>query len=862
MHFFSYPLNTNTYSLFKEKVNEKFNHYINDGKIILSNNIAEEVKKNVAQNASTTATVNNVTKNIDQLKISNTFSNSLNKSLLLNILKIKKQITICYDVKFRIIHSVLLKKYKNKKINIKINKNSLSNIFKIKRKNVSYFVNQFLIIKCIYSSEYGNIYYCKNIIDNKKYCLKLFYLNLCLKNNHPIYIDNEVHLNSYLDNIINEILVVNCVCNNKNIIHIEKIFYDKKQDILMIIFPYIKYQSMYYKNKYNIYSVDKKITTINKRLNISLYSETFIKNLFIKLHTILTYLLKKSIAYVDFKPDNILLVNRPPQIIQAYTIQLKKKKKKSKPEIKLPNMETLIQNEINKNAEKKNVESKNVESKNVESKNVESKNVESKNVESKNVESKNVEKTNVESKNVEKTNVESKNVEKTNVESKNVTTLFNKNIFSNKKKKKEIHTNRSSYCSYQDLNTKKIKNKKIKYIYNINLSKCFEYDQNVRNIFFIKHKLNDFSFLLDNIDVFIQIFILKNKGEQEREKDREKDRENEREKEGEMGRQREEEKKNEEKCLDKKCTSDGLSIQSRTHKLNSFSYPCGKKKHKKKTNVSVTKRCPINKIQNKYFFKYDEKNSINFLKLYWLYFNNFPNLNINKEILTYLDLYFINKYFYKDMHIYIPGLNIYKQPPPFQQNITHINSEKLYTIEYTAKQNINNVTTNSDNYKNKNINTEKCKKNVLKKQGTQINVSLLEKLSQDINTHDTNIIKLIDFDTCFFIQKNKNIQTPTTDIFNSYECLFNVNNNNSDIFKRMSYNFGSVLYTFVYGKTPYFGKNIFEIYDNMKNDRLLFPKYRKIDQKLKSLLRNLLNNDPDKRIQFKKIKRHKWFTKS
>ncbi|ETB56355.1 serine/threonine protein kinase [Plasmodium yoelii 17X] len=725
--------------IFRAKLEEKLNEYLCNGTIISRDNFFDDEKKKIKQG------------DISQIKITNEFINNCNTNLLINILKINKKLKVCYDVKYNVVYSLLLKSFE-KRSNICINtKNKkcepMVNVYKIKRKNISYFMNQYHIIKCIYSSEYGNIYYCKNVIDNKKYCIKLFYLRLCLKDNCPYYINNKVYLTNYFYKILSEIFFLNYLENN-NIINIEQIFCDEKNEILFIIFPYIKHQSMYYKKKPKIYSIyNKKLVRLeNKKFKIHLYSENFIKYIFLNIYNTINYLLQKNVAYLDLKPDNILLTHRNADTIESYEVSFTKKKKIEK---------------LNKVL----ISSSSKEISNIE------------------------------------INLHTKFKEQ--IKESCTKDEYIKNAYANKmflttgKNKKTVisKNNICYYCSYANLKPEKLKkNKKIKYIYNVNLSKSFEYDKTVKRIFFTKNKLDTFFFAPHNTTTFIQTFIQ----------------------------------------------------QKNKHNKSQNNLYKKYEKRKKTNNALSPNKTYINKIKNLSIFKYNQKHSINFLKFYWLYFNIGKSCDINNDFLVYLDLYFFNKYYNKIGNMCTDVLYMTRN------QYIELSTIKAHTDNIHEKGKTENMNDNDKNaYKEKIQNHDIIPTDDTEKQSCLSN--------NKINYN--NSIKLIDFDACTFIIKSFNTYTRETDIFNSFESLFPDINKTIELSKKQAYNFGSVLYTFLFGIPPYHGKDIFEIYNNMKNNSLYFPKYRKINNDLKKLLRKLLNTKPDKRMHFKKIKQHRWFSK-
>ncbi|KJP86732.1 serine/threonine protein kinase [Plasmodium fragile] len=739
MHFLNCPFDKEkTKLVFKSKVQEKINEYINRGIV------------------STLDTKHNF-KNC-KIKLSDEFVNSCNAKLLVDILKIKKKLKVIYDVKYAIIYSILLKKGGKEESGNCKNISPKNGTYKIVRKNTSYFLNQYLLLKCIYQNAYGNIYRCKNIVDNKKYCLKVFHIGICLKQHCPYYVNSQVYLTNYLYKILNEIFFLNYL-DNQNVIQIEEVLFDQKKNIIFTLLPHVPYQSMHFKKKYGIYSVHgKKTQKIDKRcVQVHLYSEKILKLLFLNIYYTMTYLLHKSVMYLDLKPDNILLTCRYLQEISSYHVPMKRKKTNNPPAmetkcVEISKIQMDIQKKLNENSKK----------------------------------------------NCKNNNSSCGHAEK----------LYNLNIFLRRKEKRtnDLKEKRRrkilySHCHYKKLTPKRVKSKKIKYIHNVDLSECYEYDTNVKKTFFVKNKLSDIFFSSHDATSYIQTFV-------------------------------------------KKTKRNDVPPVKGPPKTSLFKKKDTKTKAKTISNSAHKLRangCRINKIKNMSIFKHKSTNSISFLKYYWLYFSEEDLGKWSGALLPYLDIYFVHKYLCKDEVADGHTLNI-----GVQRNVGRTASG-----EHPQKRIHRNNAHDADMLKN-----EPNQKDELYTEDSNEST-----LSEYENRHH-NIIKLIDFDHCSFILKNLNVYSPTTDIFNSFENLFDVSNKNVHLLKKLSYNFGSVLYTFLFGRTPFYGCHIFEIYQNMQSNKLVFPKYRKIDKDLKRLLRKLLKHNPDKRMQFKKIIRHKWFSKS
>ena len=71
------------------------------------------------------------------------------------------------------------------------------------------------------------------------------------------------------------------------------------------------------------------------------------------------------------------------------------------------------------------------------------------------------------------------------------------------------------------------------------------------------------------------------------------------------------------------------------------------------------------------------------------------------------------------------------------------------------------------------------------------------------------------------------------------------------------YGIGAVLYEMMSGYTPFFGNDLKTLYTNIVRKKLMFPEY--FSDKAKNLLKQLLEKNPEKRIDLEDIKKHKFF---
>ncbi|KAJ3495591.1 hypothetical protein NMY22_g19918 [Coprinellus aureogranulatus] len=74
------------------------------------------------------------------------------------------------------------------------------------------------------------------------------------------------------------------------------------------------------------------------------------------------------------------------------------------------------------------------------------------------------------------------------------------------------------------------------------------------------------------------------------------------------------------------------------------------------------------------------------------------------------------------------------------------------------------------------------------------------------------------------------------------------------------WSFGTMLYEMLTGITPFYANNHSDMYVRVLQDELQFPDDRVMDQDTKSLIRGLLQRNPDLRIREPRIKKHPYFS--
>lgn len=72
---------------------------------------------------------------------------------------------------------------------------------------------------------------------------------------------------------------------------------------------------------------------------------------------------------------------------------------------------------------------------------------------------------------------------------------------------------------------------------------------------------------------------------------------------------------------------------------------------------------------------------------------------------------------------------------------------------------------------------------------------------------------------------------------------------------------GVTLYSFVYGKCPFYDNDLTILYDKIRNECLQFPEMPLVDPQLQDLISRLLAKIPEERIKMQEIKEHPWLTR-
>lgn len=72
---------------------------------------------------------------------------------------------------------------------------------------------------------------------------------------------------------------------------------------------------------------------------------------------------------------------------------------------------------------------------------------------------------------------------------------------------------------------------------------------------------------------------------------------------------------------------------------------------------------------------------------------------------------------------------------------------------------------------------------------------------------------------------------------------------------------GVTLFMLIYGKTPFSGTNLMQIYHNIKDSPLEFPDRPTVSEHAKNLISLLLNKDPKKRPSLKSLRYHRFLLK-
>ena len=121
---------------------------------------------------------------------------------------------------------------------------------------------------------------------------------------------------------------------------------------------------------------------------------------------------------------------------------------------------------------------------------------------------------------------------------------------------------------------------------------------------------------------------------------------------------------------------------------------------------------------------------------------------------------------------------------------------------------------------------------------------------------DFFLIKIIDFGTCEMLKKYKLTEKIGTSFYIAPEVLQNGYNEKCDL-----WSCGIILYILLSGAPPFYGKNEKEIFNKILTGNLSFKNkiWNTISEEAKSLVKKLLEIDPEKRISAKDALKEKWF---
>lgn len=76
------------------------------------------------------------------------------------------------------------------------------------------------------------------------------------------------------------------------------------------------------------------------------------------------------------------------------------------------------------------------------------------------------------------------------------------------------------------------------------------------------------------------------------------------------------------------------------------------------------------------------------------------------------------------------------------------------------------------------------------------------------------------------------------------------------------WSFGITLYCLIYRKLPFYDENAMKLFDQIQNKKIAYPKQPPISKQLTSLLKNMLNRNPRKRIKLADIIKDKWINQN
>ncbi|UKJ88031.2 hypothetical protein MACJ_000473 [Theileria orientalis] len=181
-------------------------------------------------------------------------------------------------------------------------------LVKVERNNIEHFlsgraVNQYFIQKRIAETSTATLWRCYDVLTNKFYCIKLYYITACKKERSVRFFRDDTEVVTLLDKVIDEMMYHSSLNSCSGVCRAKEVMVDRTGDLIYFIMSYYPSQLMNYDYDTGRYCAPYQ----GELLTRYLYNEETAKEIMTQLVTTTEQLHAKGVVHKDIKPDNILI---------------------------------------------------------------------------------------------------------------------------------------------------------------------------------------------------------------------------------------------------------------------------------------------------------------------------------------------------------------------------------------------------------------------------------------------------------------------------------------------------------------------------------------------------------------------------
>nr|PVC53228.1 hypothetical protein MACL_00000195 [Theileria orientalis] len=181
-------------------------------------------------------------------------------------------------------------------------------IVRVERNNVEKFisgraVNQYFIQKRIAETSTATLWRCYDVVTNKFYCIKLYYITACKKERSVRFFKDDTEVVTLLDKVIDEMMYQTSLKSSQGVCRAKEVLVDLAGDLIYFIMDYYPSQLMNYD-----YNTGRYCGPYKGELRMKyLYNEKTAREIMTQLVKTTEKLHAKGLVHKDIKPDNILI---------------------------------------------------------------------------------------------------------------------------------------------------------------------------------------------------------------------------------------------------------------------------------------------------------------------------------------------------------------------------------------------------------------------------------------------------------------------------------------------------------------------------------------------------------------------------